>query len=108
MAGANASANLYSLVETAKANCHEPYAYIKQVLTQLPTAKQQVAEAMDALSDVQRTELTERARAQLALDFPDQTDFLGGHVLAVERSMLEVELELPEFDVWLEQQAQGE
>ena len=37
--GAKASANLYSLVETAKANGHEPYAYIKQVLTELPAAK---------------------------------------------------------------------
>ena len=39
VAGANASANLYSLVETAKANGHEPYAYIKQVLAELPAAK---------------------------------------------------------------------
>ena len=39
VAGANASANLYSLVETAKANGHEPYAYIKNVLTELPAAK---------------------------------------------------------------------
>lgn len=39
VAGANASANLYSLVETAKANGHEPYGYIKQVLTELPAAK---------------------------------------------------------------------
>ena len=38
VAGANASANLYSLVETAKANGHEPYAYIKHVLTELPAA----------------------------------------------------------------------
>lgn len=39
VAGANASANLYSLVETVKANGHEPYGYTKQVLTQLPAAK---------------------------------------------------------------------
>ena len=32
VAGANASANLYSLVETAKANGHEPYAYLLTVL----------------------------------------------------------------------------
>ena len=38
VAGANASANLYSLVGTAKANGHEPYAYIKHVLTHLPAA----------------------------------------------------------------------
>ncbi len=37
--GANASANLYSLVETAKANGLEPYAYLKLVLTELPAAK---------------------------------------------------------------------
>lgn len=38
VAGANASASLYTLVETAKANGHERYAYIKQVLTELPAA----------------------------------------------------------------------
>lgn len=47
VAGANASANLYSLVETAKANGHEPYGYIKQVLTELPAA--QTLEDIDAL-----------------------------------------------------------
>jgi len=37
--GANASANLYSLIETAKANGLEPYAYLKQVFTELPNAE---------------------------------------------------------------------
>jgi len=37
--GANASANLYSLVETAKANGLEPNAYLHNVLTELPAAK---------------------------------------------------------------------
>jgi len=37
--GANASANLYSLVETAKANGIEPYGYLKAVFTQLPNAR---------------------------------------------------------------------
>jgi hypothetical protein len=37
--GAKASANLYSLVETAKANGIEPYAYLRQVLTLLPAAE---------------------------------------------------------------------
>ena len=46
VAGANASANLYSLVETANANGHEPYGYIKQVLTQLPAA--------NTLEDIER------------------------------------------------------
>ena len=37
--GAHASANLYSLIETAKANQLEPYAYLKKVFTDLPNAK---------------------------------------------------------------------
>ena len=36
--GAKASANLYSLIETAKANGLEPYAYLKRVFTELPKA----------------------------------------------------------------------
>ena len=36
--GAKASANLYSLVETAKANGHEPHSYVQHVLTKLPAA----------------------------------------------------------------------
>jgi len=36
--GATSSANLYSLIETAKANGLEPYAYLKRVLTELPNA----------------------------------------------------------------------
>jgi len=34
--GAHASANLYSLIETAKAHGLEPYAYLKHVFAQLP------------------------------------------------------------------------
>lgn len=36
--GAVASANLYSLVETAKANGIEPHAYLTQLFTRLPAA----------------------------------------------------------------------
>ncbi len=36
VAGANASANLYSLIETAKANDIEPYAYLRMIFTELP------------------------------------------------------------------------
>ena len=36
--GAKASANLYSLVETAKANNVEPSVYLKKVFTRLPAA----------------------------------------------------------------------
>jgi transposase len=37
--GAKASANLYSLIETAKANGLEPYAYLKHIFTELPKAE---------------------------------------------------------------------
>lgn len=36
--GAQASANLYSLIATAKANGIEPYAYLRLVFTELPRA----------------------------------------------------------------------
>ena len=36
--GAQSSANLYSLIETAKANRLEPYAYLRRVFTLLPAA----------------------------------------------------------------------
>ena len=39
--GAHASANLYSLIETAKANNLEPYSYLKYVFTELPMVKDQ-------------------------------------------------------------------
>jgi hypothetical protein len=38
-AGANASAIIYSLVETAKANGLEPYTWLRRVLRDLPAAK---------------------------------------------------------------------
>jgi transposase len=37
--GVKASANLYSLVESAKVNALEPYQYLRQVLTALPQAE---------------------------------------------------------------------
>ena len=37
-AGAAASATLYSLVETAKANDLEPYSYLRHIFEKLPTA----------------------------------------------------------------------
>ena len=45
--GAKASANLYSLVETAKANGIEPWAYLNAVFTDLPAATD--PEDIDAL-----------------------------------------------------------
>jgi transposase len=38
-AGAEASARLYSLIETAKATGLEPYAYLRHIFTELPKAK---------------------------------------------------------------------
>lgn len=37
--GAEASANLYSVIETAKANGIEPYAYLRHIFEELPKAK---------------------------------------------------------------------
>ena len=45
--GAKASANLYSLVETARANGLEPYAYLRHLFTELPKA--QSVEAIEVL-----------------------------------------------------------
>lgn len=45
--GVRASANLYSLIESAKANGLEPYAYLRRVFTELPRAK--TVEAIEAL-----------------------------------------------------------
>ena len=45
--GVQASANLYSLIESAKACGLEPYAYLRRVFTELP--KTQTVEALEAL-----------------------------------------------------------
>ena len=45
--GVKASANLYSLIETAKANGLEPYAYLRHLYTALPTAT--TVETIEAL-----------------------------------------------------------
>jgi transposase len=45
--GVEASANLYSLIETAKANGLEPYAYMRYLFTQLPRAE--TVEEIEAL-----------------------------------------------------------
>ena len=47
VSGAKASANIYSLIETTKANNLEPFAYLKHVLTELPKAS--CVEDTDAL-----------------------------------------------------------
>ena len=45
--GVKASANLYSLIETAKANGLEPYAYLRYLFTELPKAE--IVEDIEAL-----------------------------------------------------------
>jgi hypothetical protein len=47
VSGAKASASLYSLVQTARANEIEPYAYLRQMLAELPKA--QTVEQIEAL-----------------------------------------------------------
>ena len=47
VAGVKSSANLYSLIETAKANGLEPYAYLRHIYTELPRA--QTVEDVEAL-----------------------------------------------------------
>ena len=47
VAGVKTSANLYSLIETAKANGLEPYAYLRYIYNQLPSA--QTVEDIEAL-----------------------------------------------------------
>jgi transposase len=39
VSGAKASAHLYSLVQTARANELEPYAYLRRLFTALPAAQ---------------------------------------------------------------------
>ena len=46
-AGAHASAIIYSLLQTAKANGQEPYAWLRRVMRDLPAAK--TVEEMEAL-----------------------------------------------------------
>ena len=60
VAGAKASANLYSLIETAKANGIEPYHYLKTVFTEIPNA--QAVEDFEALlPSNQKTKLDQAA-----------------------------------------------
>jgi hypothetical protein len=47
ISGAKASAHLYSLVQTARANELEPYAYLRRLFTGLPAA--QTVEQIEAL-----------------------------------------------------------
>jgi hypothetical protein len=54
--GARASANLYSLIETAKANGIEPYVYLCHIYEKLPTA--QTIEQLEALLPINLDRVT--------------------------------------------------
>ena len=60
VAGANASARLYSLIECAKANELEPYAYLRHVFTELPKVQ--------SLADIEALLPTRLDPAALARD----------------------------------------
>ena len=60
VAGAHASARLYSLIECAKANGIEPYAYLRHVITELPKAQ--------SLADIEALLPTRLDPAALARD----------------------------------------
>ncbi|MFA9462576.1 IS66 family transposase [Thiohalorhabdus methylotrophus] len=66
IAGATASANLYSLVETAKANGHEPYAYLRHLFKELPATDS--AEAYEALLPWNLDPKTLQSAPQAAID----------------------------------------
>ena len=53
VSGAKASAHLYSLVQTARANELEPYAYLRRLFTELPAA--QTVEQIEALLPLKRS-----------------------------------------------------
>ena len=55
--GVKASANFYSLIETAKANGLEPYAYLRYLFTELPKAE--TVDAIEALlpGDIDKDQL---------------------------------------------------
>jgi len=48
-AGARASANLYGLIETAKANAVEPYGYLAHLFTELPQRDLDAGDPVDDL-----------------------------------------------------------
>ena len=60
-AGARASANLYGLIDTAKANAVEPYRYLAHVFTELP---QRDLDAGDPVDDL----------LSWKLELPDRSD----------------------------------
>jgi transposase len=63
--GAKASANLYGLIETAKANNLEPYRYLEKVFKELPNAQSVGAiEALMPWNQVASSHITASAKFQ--------------------------------------------
>ena len=62
--------------------------------------KSDMISAIDALSENERLELTEEARRQLSLEFPDTDKFMDAHVVSVERRIMSERLNFPDYDTW--------
>ena len=80
--GANASANFYSVVETAKANGLEPYTYLLMMLTDLPAAK--TVEDIERLLPFNQSE-SQRMTAWILFRLPLDSGYIefvenGGHL----------------------------
>ena len=65
--GVKASTNLYSLIETAKANGLGPYAYLRYLFTELPKAES--VESIEALLRVLRFWISRLAFVSTELEF---------------------------------------
>jgi len=63
-----ASANLYSVIETAKANKLEPYAYLRYLFTELPQAE--TVEAIEALlpGNIDKNQIKSVKQVRASLD----------------------------------------
>ena len=70
--GANASALVYSMVETAKANGVNPYHYLAFLLEKYPSSQMQDAEleALAPWNEAVKAELTKRAQSPIANETP--------------------------------------
>ena len=83
VAGANASANLYSLVETCKANGIDPYVYLVSLFRKLPAAK--TADDFEALLPWRLTQGAQAISAQHAL-YRSRWTGITGHDAGISRN----------------------
>ena len=83
MAGAKSSANLYSLIQTAKANRLEPYAYLRHVFTELPKATS-LADIEALLPMRVATSQRDLTTTHLMVDSHEQDALLPDGIFSVE------------------------